>query len=91
MRVKEKLCDKITPESLIDVRKITPELVRNAVCKLKSDKTDPLYSYTSDCLKNAPFILNDLLAKYFRSLVIHGNIGSWIMVSTIIPLIKDKL
>ena len=42
-------------------------------------------------MKNAPPILCELLAKLFRMYLIHGHISSIIMVSTVIPLIKDKL
>ena len=42
-------------------------------------------------MKNSPPILCELLAKLFRMYLIHGHISSIIMVSTVIPLIKDKL
>ena len=42
-------------------------------------------------MKNAAPILYELLAKLFRMYLIHGHISSIIMVSTAIPLIKDKL
>ena len=41
-------------------------------------------------MKNAPPILCELLAKLFKMYLIHGHISSIIMVSTVIPLIKDK-
>ena len=78
-------------ENPIDVEKITPALIKEAISKLKNDKTDPLYHFNSDCMKNSPPILCELLAKLFRMYLIHGHISSIIMVSTVIPLIKDKL
>ena len=42
--------------SLLDVNKITSEKVKEAALHLKQNKSDPLYDFNSDCLKNAPFI-----------------------------------
>ena len=41
--------------------------------------------------KNASPILCELLATLFKMYLIHGHVSSVIMVSTVIPLIKDKL
>ena len=76
---------------MIEVEKITPALIKEAINKLKNDKTDPLYHFNSDCMKNAPPILSEHLAKLFRMYMTHGHLSSVILVSTIIPLIKDKL
>ena len=78
-------------KSMIEVEKITPALIKEAINKLKNDKTDPLYHFNSDCMKNAPPILSEHLAKFFRMYMTHGHLSSVILVSTIIPLIKDKL
>ena len=82
---------KIDSKSMIEVEKITPALIKEAINKLKDDKTDPLYHFNSDCMKNAPPILSEHLAKLFRMYMTHGHLSSVILVSTIIPLIKDKL
>ena len=91
MVVLQHLNKNIHSASTIDVEKVTPTLVENAISKLKNDKTDPLYQFNSDCMKNAPPILCELLAKLFRMYLVHGHVSSVIMVSTVIPLIKDKL
>ena len=77
--------------SLIDVEKITPSLIKEAIGNLKSDKTDPLFQFNSDCFKHAPEILYNHLATIFRMFLIHGHVSSLIMVSIIVPLVKDKL
>ena len=77
--------------SLIDVEKITPSLIKEAIGNLKSDKTDPLFQFNSDCFKHAPEILYKHLATIFRMFLIHGHVSSLIMVSIIVPLVKDKL
>ena len=91
MTVLKHLNTKIDCESVTKVEQITPILVKEAIRKLKNDKTDPLYHFNSDCIKNAPPILCELLEKLFKMYSIHGHISSVIMVSTVIPLIKDKL
>ena len=91
MTVLQHLNTKIDSGSVTEVEKITPALIKEAISKLKNDKTDPLYHFNSDCMKNAPPILCKLLAKLFRMYMTHGHISSIIMVSTVIPLIKDKL
>ena len=45
---------KVNGKSLADVEKVTPSIVKEAVSKLNSNKTDPVYSFTSDFLKNVP-------------------------------------
>ena len=82
---------KIDSKSMIEVEKITPALIKESINKLKYDKTDPLYHFNSDCTKNAPPILSEYLAKLFRMYMTYGHLSSVILVSTIIPLIKDKL
>ena len=91
MTVLQHLNSKIDSESFIEVEKITPAPIKEAISKLKNDKTEPLYHFNSDCMKNAPPILCELLAKLFRMYLIHDHISSIIMVSTVILLIKDKL
>ena len=82
---------KIDSKSMIEVEKITPALIKEAINKLKNGKTDPLYHFNSDCMKNAPSTLSEYLAKLFRIYMTHGHLILVILVSTIIPLIKDKL
>ena len=90
-RIYRRLNDNINVGSLNEVDKITPQLVQQAVMKLKNDKTDPVFHFTSNCLKNSPKVLFDHLAELFQMLLIHAHISPAILISTVIPLIKDKL
>ena len=67
---------KIDSKSMIEVEKFTPALIKEAINKLKDDKTDPLYHFNSDCMKNAPPILSEHLAKLFRMYMTHGHLSS---------------
>ncbi len=81
----------IDNSSLIDVNKVTPDVVYDAIQHLKNNKTDPVLEFNSDCLKNSPRILSEILASIFRYFLIHGHISFVLLVSAIIPLVKDKL
>ena len=72
-----------------EVTKVTPAIVCEAISHLKGNRSDPTFQF--NCLLNAPAILYDHLACVFRSYLIHGHISNIIMLSTLIPLMKDKL
>ena len=77
--------------SLHDGSMVTPSIVSEAVDHLKSEKSDPSYDFSSDCLKNAPFVLFEQLATLFRIYLTHGHVSNILMLATLMPLIKDKL
>ena len=43
---------KINFLSLLDVEKVTPEIVKEAAGHLKDSKSDPIFTFNSDCVKN---------------------------------------
>ena len=88
---KEHLSKKINPSSIVDAWRITPERVHDAVQRLKNEKNDPVLDFKSDCLKNAPPIFCTQLSLLFRQFLIHGHISSFLMISTLIPLVKEKM
>ena len=73
------------------VKKITPDLLKKAVSKLKPGKSDPIYSFSSDCFINGCDSLYEHLALILRSCTIHSHVSLVLLISTLIPLIKDKL
>ena len=73
------------------IMRITPELGQKAISHLKHKKTDPVSNFSSDCLKYGSTILSEYLTMIFRHQLIHGHTTSSLMLSTIIPLVKDKL
>lgn len=89
--ISDSLNSRIYNSSLIEIRKINPTVVLSAVSKLKRGKSDPVMDFSTDCIKNSPPILFDHLSSIFRYFLIHGYISSFLTVSTIIPLIKNKL
>ena len=91
IQLEQCLSERIDSLSLNDVSRITPDIVAEAIGHLKNNKSDPSFQFSSDSLKNAPRILCEHLATLFRQFLIHGHISSFLMLSTLIPLIKDKL
>jgi hypothetical protein len=63
----------------------------HAVRKIKSDKADGVFDLVSDNLKYAPDELNDHLSRLYSSCLLHGFIPITLLLSTIIPIPKDRL
>ena len=87
--LKKRLSVLITASSTDDVQEITPDIVQEAINLLKSNKTDPV-DFNSYCIKNAPFVFCEIFAVIFRHFVTHGHVSSFLMISVLIPIIKDK-
>ena len=55
--VQHALNKNIHPTSVEEAFKITPTVIADAVMHLKEEKRDPIFEFSSDCVKNAPFSL----------------------------------
>ena len=73
------------------VLKITPELLKEATSKLKPGKSDPVYRFSSDCFKNADDSLFVHLSHILKCCVIHSHVSQVLLLTTLVPLVKDKL
>ena len=91
MKVKQYLNDNINSLNIDDVQRITPSLVEEAIGHLKNNKSDPLFNFSSECLKNASVVLCEQLTLLFRHYLTHGYISLALMLPTLISLVKDKL
>ena len=89
--VKSEVDMKINFTQLKDVEKVTAKVVKEATGCLKDNKTDPIYSFSSDCLKNGPEVLFDHLSLAIKSYLIHGHMTVFLLLATLVPIIKDKL
>ena len=82
----------ISFESLKFVDRITGDVVKKVVHqKLKSGKRDPVVNINSDLLIHAPPNLFEILSQCFKSYIIHGHVSELLLISSLVPLIKDKL
>ena len=88
-RIEESIEGKITQRSNSDIRQITTELLKTASQKLKSGKSDPLLNVTSDFFLNAPPILYEMLTAILRGDITHARVSDFLLVSNLIPIVKD--
>ena len=78
-------------EASIEIEKINPALIKEALKKIKVNKSDPLFNISSDLLKNAPEILHVHLANIMKSFFSHGHVSKFLLMATLVPIVKDKL
>ena len=83
--------DEINYTHAYDVNKVTPEIVKEATKHLKDGKSDPTHLFSSDCVKNAPDLFFKLLSIVIKSFLIHGHITVYLLLATLVPIIKNKL
>ena len=65
--------------------------MKKAALHLNSNKSDPNFAYSSDCIKNGPDSLYQHLAVVLQSFLIHGHVTVFLLLATLVPIIKDKL
>ena len=87
----EKIEKLITPHSVHQVDIVTGSIVKEAVCSMKSRKSDVSGCYTSDALLNAPDVLFEQLAIIFRSWITHGKITPSMLACSFLPLLKSTV
>ena len=88
--IKKDVEDRISTCNIQDVEKINSSCVKRAVKKLKPSKNDPVYTISSDWLINAPEVLFIRPAKIIRCFIYRGHVSKFLLISTLIPLVKDK-
>ena len=81
----------INHSQLDDVDKVTAEVVKEAAGRLKDNKTDPTFLFSSDCLKNGPDRLFNYLSVAIKSYLVHGHVTIFLLLATLVPIVKDKL
>ena len=91
LEMKARLEDLIGLGDSLEVAKVTGLVVRQAVEKMKPNKTDVSGSYVSDALKNSPDILFDQPATVFRSWLVHSTVTPSLLACSFLPLLKSSL
>ena len=89
--IKRRLEVLINASSVVEVAKITGQIVKQACCRMKPGKLDVTEGYSSDALLHAPDYLFDLLASVFRSYLTHGTVTLEILSCAFLPLFKGGL
>ena len=82
---------RISQDDVNEIDKINSSTIKEALERIKSNKSDPLYDFSSDFLKNAPDILHEHLAVVIKAFVTHAHVTADLLIATLVPLVKDKL
>ena len=88
--ITEKVENLITPDKITDVEAVTAN-IKKAAHKLKPRKSDPSFSFSSDCIKNGPEVLYTVLARMYQGFMIHAHITKGLLISTLVPIVKDPM
>ena len=91
IEIEKEVQSRVNQSHVKDVEKVTPDLVKEAVKHLKNNKSDPNYSFSSDCIKNAPDSLYQHLSVVLQSFLVNGHVTLFLLLATLVPIIKDKL
>lgn len=83
--------ENLNNESLNEIKEIDKNIIKEALGRIKPNKSDPIYDFSSDFFKNSPDILFDHIAIILQSFLGHGFVSEVLLLSTIVPLVKDKL
>ena len=90
--VKKRVSELIDSENSVqEVFKLTGQVVKKAVLKMKPSKADVSEGFTSDSLLHAPDSLFNLLALVYRSWLIHGTVTPSLLACAFLPLLKSSL
>ena len=89
--IQEHIEGEISENMIIHIQKVTPDIVKQAAHNLKSGRSDPAFSFSSDCLKNATMSFFQNLSVILQGFLIHGHVSHALLLATLVPIIKDKL
>ena len=78
-------------DDLKEINRVNPNLVKEAIGKLKPDKSDPIWDFSTDFFKAAPDILYYHLAEIIKAFLVHGHVSQHLLLASLVPLVKDKL
>ena len=74
----------------IHIHSMYVELVSNAINHLKLDINDCIDGLSSDNFKNSTHLINVYISLLFSSMLVHGTAPAGLLLSTLVPLIKNK-
>ena len=89
--LQEEISSSVCRESYLDVNRITTDIVRNALESMKKGKSDSTYLIQSDCLTVKSDLLVQHLTNLLKTFVSHGSVPYFLLVCTLLPLVKDNL
>ena len=81
----------INAHSQYQVDRVTKDLVREAMKRMKPKKSDAVFDTVSDFYINGPVELASHLTSLIKLFLIHGCVPHFILMCTLVPLVKDNL
>ena len=75
---------------IIHTRSTTVQQIKCAISKMQSGKSDSIEQLSSDNFKNGTHMLNVYISLLFTCMLTHGIPPSGLLLSTIIPIPKNK-
>ena len=85
-KVSSEVESKVNRWSICDVEKVTPDIIRTATKKLKPGKSDPVYSFSSDCIKVESNLLAELLSIIIKCYLVHGHVTRFLLLAKLVPI-----
>ena len=89
--ISERINSGIDNMSRAQLDRIDEELIKKALKKMKSNKRDAVFDTVSDCYINGPPELVSHITTLVKMYLSHGNVPFFILLCTLLPLVKDKL
>ena len=89
--IKNQINNNLGSQNLHEIDKINSVVMKDAIGKIKANKSDPIYDISSDFLKNTPNILFEHLAQVIKAFITHGHVTQSLLIATLVPLVKDTL
>ena len=89
--VKDAIDEAITDDSKGTLHRVNEKVVQEALRHMQKSKHDEYFTIASDCLINGPPELITHLTNLIRLFLSHGQVPNFIILCTLMPLVKDSL
>ena len=83
-RVSKAIARNVDSKDIDAIEKVTPDIIKKAAAELKPGKGDPVFEFSSDCLKVNSERLAVLLAAIFQSFLVHGHVTRFLLLATLV-------
>ena len=83
--------ENINAQSQYQVDRVTKDLVKEAMRRMKPKKSDAVFDMVSDFYINGPEELVSHLTALIKMFLIHGCVPNFVLMCSLVPLVKDNL
>ena len=89
--VSDSINARITEDSAAQLDRVNVDTVSEALKIMKGNKHDSLFDTVSDCFIHGPQELVTHLTNLIRLYISHGSVPYFVLLCTLMPLVKDNL